>query len=246
MIVPAVAAQTAGREIVEVSLAAGWLRRDWHRCRNRALWSAQGGIMTVSSDTSAVLYWQVPTRSGQPLDVGAEQEWSRKCERPSLDFWKKVGKRDELLLQVEDFRYASWWWLIEAGDFRRENGIVVELGIDILKKGGNQLRELIYTWSHFLPEDSVRVEKKVVVPRIWEYKKSHVVVETGTEQAGEWVAEMRDIHADYKRAFPREEPGRIARVYLKLPRDVGRKFLKVSLTQIQFYTEKPTIQERGE
>jgi len=36
-----------------------------------------------------------------------------------------------------------------------------------------------------------------------------VILESGTTKVGEWVEEQVDLFHDFKRAFPREEPGEV-------------------------------------
>ena len=239
-------ADTAEDEAVQVTLDSGWMRRDWHHCQSPALWSAQSHTMTISTDTSAVLYWQIPTLAGRPLAFGPEGKWMQECGAPPLGFWKGIGKLDgenPALLRAYDYRYVTWQWMVEGVPVAQGDGAVIQLGIAVLKKGGNDLRELVYTWSHSLPEDSVRVQRKRAVPRIWDHKKLHVVVEGGPENLGRWVAEARDIFADYKAAFPKEEPGRIVRIYVKIPRDEVTRSLKASLAEIWFHRSRPARQE---
>jgi hypothetical protein len=234
-------AQEGDDDAVVVALDTGWMRRDWNRCGNPALWSFQEGIMTVSSDSSAVLYWQIPTRTGSPLAVEAEHKWRGQCDRPSLGFWrelKKRGRKEEHLVDAGRFRHVSWEWRIEGEVSGGEAEDVAEFGISVLSKRGDDLRELVYTWSDSLPENSLRVRKRTVVPRLLEFKNAETVVETGKAGGSEWRQEARDMRADFKRAFPREEPGRIARVYVKIPRDRARRSLKISLRNIRF-SEKP-------
>lgn len=111
---------------------------------------------------------------------------------------------------------------------------MVEFGISVLGKGGDDLYELVYTWSNSLPEDSMRVSKRTVVPRLLEFKNAETVVETGKAAGNEWREEARDMRADFKRAFPKEEPGQIARVYVKIPHDETRRSLKISFRNIRF------------
>lgn len=235
-------AQVEEKGSVEVALDVGWIRRDWQRCGNQALWSFQGGIMTVSSDSSAVLYWQVPTRAGGPLLVGPEHRWLKQCDRPSLEFWRELrgrGYKEEHLLDAGAARHVSWEWRIEGDMAGAQDRNVVEFGISVLSKKGDDLRELIYIWSGSLPEDSMRVNKRTIVPRLLEFKDAETVVESGRAGGSEWRRETRDMRADFKRAFPREEPGRIARVFVKIPSDKTRRSLKISFRNIRFRGKPP-------
>ena len=236
--------QTEEKKSVEASLDSGWMRRDWHRCGNPALWSFQGGVMTVSSDSSAVIYWQIPTRAGNPLMVEAEHKWRKQCDRASLEFWRELkgrGRREEDLVDAGMFPQVSWEWRIEGEVVGGQDKDVVEFGISVLSKKGDDLRELTYIWSGSLPEDSMRVSKRTVVPRLLEFKNAETVVETGRAGGDEWRREARDMWADFKRAFPKEEPGRIARVYVKIPQDRMRRSLKISFRNVRF-SETPLRQ----
>ena len=233
-------AQAGGSEPIEVALDAGWIRRDWSRCRSPALWSFRDGTMTVSSDSSAVLYWQIPTRAGVPFHVTAAHKWRKQCDRPSLEFWQELRwrrRRDDLLLDAGKSRLVNWEWRIEDEVSGAAADGVVELGISVLSRGGGDLRELVYTWSVSLPEDSLRVSKRTVVPHLLEFKYAVMVVETGRAGGDGWRGEGRDMRADYRRAFPREEPGKIARVYVKIPEDPTRTSLQVSVRNIRFRDE---------
>lgn len=232
--------QTEEKKSVEASLDSGWMRRDWHRCGNPALWSFQGGVMTVSSDSSAVIYWQIPTRTGGPMMVETGHKWRKQCDRASLEFWRGLkgrGGKEEELVDAGRFHHVSWEWRIEGEGGGGQGRDVAEFGISVLTRKGDDLRELTYIWSNYLPEDSMRVSKRTVIPRLLEFKNAETVVETGGAGGDEWRQETLDMRADFKRAFPKEESGRIARVYVKIPNDGTRRSLKISFRNVRFSEE---------
>jgi hypothetical protein len=56
-------------------------------------------------------------------------------------------------------------------------------------------RDLTYYWSAALPEGTVY---RCPLPT-WKDKETHVVVRSGPRELGRWLAEQRDLHADYAR-----------------------------------------------
>ncbi len=231
------------QETVSVDLSSGWIHRDWDRCGTAARWTAQEDTATVETKSpGAVLFWQVPTLYNHPLAIDTSPSWISHCERPPLDFWKKMRKREEserFSLSVEQYSHLSWKWQLHPGarPAGQEQKAILELGIAILKKDSDDLRELVYNWHRRAPEDSAWTVEETIIPGIWKLKKAHVVAERGWRNEATWMLETRDIYADYKRAFPREEPGRIARIYVKVPDDAKRSDLKVSLSHIYFYSD---------
>lgn len=238
------AGAASAQDVVSVDLGSGWLRRDWDRCRTTARWTEQEGMATVETKSpGAVLFWQVPTLHSSPLAIDTSPSWISHCERPPLDFWKKMRKREErekLLLSVEEYPYLSWTWQLHpnAQATGQQHKAILELGIAVLKKDSDDLRELVYNWHRRAPEDSAWTVEETIIPGIWKLKKAHVVAERGWRQEAVWALETRDIYADYKRAFPREEPGRIVRIYVKLLDDTARVDLRASFANINFSADQ--------
>jgi hypothetical protein len=70
-------------------------------------------------------------------------------------------------------------------------------------------QDLTYYWSAALPVGTVY---RCPLPT-WQDKETHVVVRSGTAGLGRWLAESRDLHADYRRIIG--GPARsVARVWL--------------------------------
>ena len=70
-----------------------------------------------------------------------------------------------------------------------------------------------------MPEESVLTHVTTVIPGIWKYKWYRIVAESGGANVNRWVDVTRDLYSDYKRLYPKEEPGRIVRVYLMADSD---------------------------
>jgi len=70
-------------------------------------------------------------------------------------------------------------------------------------------RDITYTWSPALSAGTGYWCPLAT----WKDREFHVVVRSGTGELGKWLAEKRDLHADYKR-YMGEPPRRIVRVWL--------------------------------
>ena len=242
------------QEPVSVDLQKGWLRRDWSQCRSGGKWAVEGDLVrfsspgTVAGPTagSDVLYWQVPTRAGEPLWVKRDQDWVVQCERPPLNFWNKVRAEDKgnaRLLQASEHRYVQWKWGVRGkspdGVGKRQASIA-ELGFSILRKGKNDVRELVYRWHDQALADTFWVSENSIVPGFFKQKKAHFVVHVAVPSAA-WALELRDLYADYIRAFPKEEPGRVGRVYIKLLKGEGSEERAVEFTHLHFLSTWPDM-----
>ncbi len=70
-------------------------------------------------------------------------------------------------------------------------------------------KDITYFWSSSLPVGTVFT---CPIPQ-WAPRETHVVVRSGTEGIGRWLAESRNLHDDYV-AILKEQPGRIVAVWL--------------------------------
>ena len=248
----AVGACAWAQDAVPVDMASGWVRRDWDECRGRTRLVLENKIITIASDTSAALFWQIPTRSGRPMDIDMGQRWVRECDPPPSGFGEEIQKRDregDRLLSVSDYRYVTWRWRIDRTIDDREtvdsegkiqkagDDFAAKIGISILRKGSDNLREIAYVWTRALPEESVLIQERRIL--FWNYKWHRIVAESGAENAGAWVGEIRDLYADYKRIYPDEEPGRIVRIYLMADSDNTGDRVTGSFAGIEFHRRKP-------
>ena len=236
------------QDMVRLDLSADWMRRDWDRCRSGARLILKDGVATIMGDTSAVLFWQVPTRNGPLRELDMDQKWIQGCNRPPPEFGKELRSRDqdrENLLQVRDYRYVSWRWLLNGtiDDTKKgrkpEEKFTARLGITILRKGGDDLREIAYVWTRTLPEGTVFVYETTVIPGVWKYRWHRIVAESRDADGAQWVEEARDLYADYKRMYPKEEPGRVVRVYLRVDSETPENRIKGSFSDIVFCRYKP-------
>jgi len=70
---------------------------------------------------------------------------------------------------------------------------------------------LMYIWENRAPRESI-------IPNPHTSRIKMVVAESGREKLGRWQNEMRDVYADFKRAFG-EEPGRITAIAIMTDTD---------------------------
>lgn len=216
---------TSWAERISLDMSSGWLRRDWHECEDPSRMISRDGTITIETDASAALYWQVPTRSG-PLLIDTDQDWVGRCDRPPRDFAQSVSKgpRRSRLLDVSTYRYITWKWRVtntiddrntidEDGRIQSEgDDFAAKIGVSILKKGSDSPREISYVWVRSLPEESVIIQERRVL--FWKFQYHRIVAESGDASVGQWVPEARDLYADYKRIYPNEEPGEVVRIYV--------------------------------
>lgn len=239
-------------ETVPVDMASDWLRRDWHQCADPSQLLQADGIMTLQSNNSAVLYWQIPTRSGQPMDIDRTLKWVQTCDRPPTSLAKQIKKKDgasQHLLDGSKYRYLSWHWQVDGtiddthtidakGKIQSKgDDFAAKLGIAFLKKGSDDLREIAYVWTRSLPEESVLVQERSIV--FWKFRYYRIVAESGEKNLNSWVGEVRDLYADYKRIYPNEEPGPIVRIYLMTDSDNTAGQVTGSFSKIKLHKKKP-------
>ena len=227
----------SAQQSVAVDLASGWLRRDWSQCGNAAGVAADGDGLTIHSDSSAVIFWQIPTVEGRALELGADYKWVRQCDAPSFSFWNQLRKADldqHRLVLIEKYPLLAWRWHTQG--IPPEAACAVSLRVVITKKDTNELRELSYdlrcSLGTALETDAIKIEKRTIIPGLFSYKTAHFSLL--------WVKDRqrveRDLKADYKRAFPKETPGRVVRLLIKAESNPVRQRIEVKLDSVYFVT----------
>jgi hypothetical protein len=236
---------------VTLDMSSDWIRRDWSECEDPSRMSSDRNKLTIKTEDSAALYWQVPTRNGA-LEIDANQDWIQSCDRPPRDFAQTVsrGANRSRLLNVADHRYFTWKWNVsntiddaktidEDGRIQADgDDFAAKIGISILKKGTNDPREISYVWMRSLPEETVIVHEKRVL--FWRFQYHRIVAESGEGQVGKWVSEARDLYADYKRIYPNEEPGEIVRIYVMSDSDNTTSKVTGTFSDLTFAKKRPT------
>jgi hypothetical protein len=102
-------------------------------------------------------------------------------------------------------RYLKWSWKISQtianGDERIRKGDDYAARVYVIFPGRFfwQMRALNYIWANKLP-------KGEFVPNAFTSNAIMLAVESGTAKTDQWVAEERDILADYRRVFGEDPP----------------------------------------
>jgi len=106
---------------------------------------------------------------------------------------------------LKEHPVLSWRWRVDApvagGDARRKSGddYAARLYVIFPHWFFPKTRTLNYIWANRLPKGSV-------VPNPFTSRAMMIAVETGSESAGSWVAERRNVIEDYRRAFGEDPP----------------------------------------
>jgi hypothetical protein len=115
------------------------------------------------------------------------------------------GKIRQLSIDIHKYPRLSWSWRIDHPlrheDVRLKSGndFASRLYVVFPRSFFWQMRAINYVWSAKLPKGT-----EVASPNT--SNSVIVAVESGTEKAGKWVVEERNIYEDYKRIFGEEPP----------------------------------------
>jgi hypothetical protein len=125
-----------------------------------------------------------------------------------------VGVNHGLLekpLAVQEYPIFGWRWkvsrVLEGADARikQKDDFSARFFVVFEKRSWRprDIRALIYVWDN-------RQLAGTIMDSMWgKGRVKLVVLRSGVQQAGQWVAEERDVYHDFKRAFPNEEPGSV-------------------------------------
>lgn len=247
----------AGGDGLRVDMST-WLQRDWAECNTRTKFQYANNAVRFVSEGSAALLWQIPTRSGQPMALDPERHpWIAQCKRPPRQFEKIVRKRGfDTLIDVAENPYLTWRWKVDYSTIgrqrlekggklnKRDDDFNAKLGIAILERGTNKIREIAYVWSNTLPESLMFKTETTIIPFVWKLSWRRIVAESGSARMKQWVPEVRNLYEDYKRGYPGEEPGKILRVYLMTDTDNTNSRASTWYADIQFHREAPGVPSR--
>ena len=132
----------------------------------------------------------------------------------------------------------SWEWLVRALPSEvPENTLVTHDYLSIAVEFENG-QDLTYFWSSTLPlETSFRCP----IPG-WEKRETHIVVRTGQEQVGTWVADSRGVLADYEAAVGGEHPGRVVGVWIIALSPFQRRNGRAEYRRIKLSSDTETVE----
>ena len=221
------------RESVPVDMVNGWLRRDWRQCGDATRVSFADGTITLATDSSSTLMWQVPSMTG-PATPDGNARWARRCERPPLafvrDLLREAGDR---LIDLEQFPVLSWRWRVDAtiaddrltepdGRIRSaRNDFAAKVAVLVQVDDGEDVEEIAYVWARSLPESTTLFQETTILP-FWKKRWYRIVAESGDSRLSEWVSERHDLAADFRRLFPGHRPGHVLRIHVMTDSDATR------------------------
>ncbi|MBT5829956.1 MAG: DUF3047 domain-containing protein [Candidatus Latescibacteria bacterium] len=237
---------------IAIDLSTDWLRRDWDKCEENVTGIYQDNAFKIQSDHAAALFWQVPTKEGEALEIDRDQSWIRKCKRPPMDFEKNIQKGNtDRLISIKDYPYISWQWRVsntiddtntsdDEGEILKDgDDFAAKIGISILTDKG-KLHEVTYLWTRTIPEETVLTQKTTVVRWILEFDWYRIVAQSGDEHLNTWINEKRNIYRDFKRLYPKEEPSKIARIYLMSDSDNTGSTSSAAFSDLIFHKNPPS------
>lgn len=106
---------------------------------------------------------------------------------------------------LKEFPVISWRWkvgnILENGDARNKAGDDYAARVYIVFPHWfpPKTRSINYIWANRLPREEW-------VPNPFFANAVMVAVESGEEKTGQWIAERRDVYADYRAIFGEEPP----------------------------------------
>jgi hypothetical protein len=123
----------------------------------------------------------------------------------------------KVLLDPVQFRYLRWKWKVakplENGREKTKAGDDYSARVYVIFPGFFfwQMKAINYVWASRLPKGESFANPHTGNAMM-------VITESGPEKAGTWVAEQRDILADYRRLFG-GEPGRLGAIAIMTDTD---------------------------
>jgi hypothetical protein len=144
--------------------------------------------------------WQVKVNHGTP-NVANCAEGEGSCVRLTSDKASFAMERG-LNIDLAELPYLTWRWKVTQlpprGDFRR--AATDDQAAQVLVAFQDR-RVLSYIWDSNAPQG---VEQKTgYIPLVNVFA---IVCRSGTEDANRWIAEHRNVAADYHRAYGRPAP----------------------------------------
>ncbi len=103
----------------------------------------------------------------------------------------------------------SWRWKIDQIPSRLPEAVPAQHDYFSIAVKFENGKDLTYMWSSSLEEG---FGFDCPLPG-WTGREYHVVIRSGTRDVGKWLAESRNVAADYARYVGKEQPGRIVQVW---------------------------------
>lgn len=130
------------------------------------------------------------------------------------------GMVRKIRFQPSKYRYLRWSWIIadtiKGGDEKQKSGDDYAARVYVVFTGRYfwQMKAINYIWAN-------KLAKGNFVPSAYAADSKMVAVESGNEKAGQWLAEERDLFADYRTLFGTDPPEAEAIVIMTDTDDTG-------------------------
>jgi hypothetical protein len=144
--------------------------------------------------------WRVKVNHGRP-QVNSCTDGNCRCVR-LRSFDSSFALERETDVDPYKTRYLTWHWKVTqlpaGGDFRRP--ATDDQAAQVLVAFADR-RVLSYIWDSTAPKGTMESSGSVPLVHIFV-----IVCESGTTEAGRWLREVRDVAADYERAYGKPAP----------------------------------------
>ena len=142
----------------------------------------------------------------------------------SDDSFAIAGVNQALLdkpLTVQEYPIFTWRWKIsrtlDGADARikQKDDFAARFFVVFEKRSWRprDIRALIYVWDN-------QQQPGTIMDSMWgSGRVKLVVLRSGAEQVGQWVAEERNVYGDFRHAFPGEEPGLVQAIAIACDTD---------------------------
>ena len=143
--------------------------------------------------------WQIHMNHGKPeISVCTETESCLHLKSVKSSF----GLEHSVDVDPAEMPFLTWNWKVAqlppGGDFRRAS--TDDQAAQVLVAFADK-RILTYIWDTTAPKGIMQSASNIPLVRIFA-----VVCQSGGEEANKWIAESRNIAADYQRAYGRPAP----------------------------------------
>lgn len=183
----------------------------------RAVWAEEVVVANFLQTTQEVSQgWKLSVHEGEAdlalvLD-GDSQALKLRSSLSSFSLAKAVD------IDLRKTPYLEWEWKVtelpKGGDVRRRATddqaaqLIVLFSWELFRQ-----EAIVYMWDSTAPEGTAL---QMPSPPLYPFLNAQgVVVRSAETQTGEWIAETRDVAADYRRLFGKE-PGRVLGIGLQI------------------------------
>lgn len=203
--------------VIRAVLAGGLLAVALSHIPARAVWAEEVVVANFLQTTQEVPQgWKLSVHEGEAdlalVPDGDGQALKLRSRLSSFSLAKAVD------IDLRKTPYLEWEWKVtelpKGGDVRRRATDDQAAQLIVLFAWGPFRQEaIVYMWDSTAPEGTAL---QMPSPPLYPFLNAQgVVVRSAEMQTGEWIAETRDVAADYRRLFGKE-PGRVLGIGLQI------------------------------